>query len=271
MKKKETGSTTDRPNSVCHYSSFEALTHILDVKNECLRERKMMNFHFGNPLQTNDKKEVHFFQDYVYTQKEGQRLKNDIDRIKENIGDPFILSLMHQQEDKSTYPRCEIPMWKMYGDNFSGIRLKFDFRKLKKHCEDIEGIDLIKCKYCTITEMKERGREIRKSSNNGSNYSDLVNLYKEAVSFKTYNWIYENEWRIVAWCKDINKIDFLETSGRLFINQEIPLDCLEAIEIGPKADQIAIEGSLSLIKKKIGNIPENHFIIKKSKIQIGYV
>jgi len=162
-------------------------------------------------------------------------------------------------------------MWKLYGNNFTGVRLRFDFKKMSKYYKDLDYIDLAKCQYYIKSEMEEEGKKIRDSFEKDPSNCDLESLYKQAILYKTYNWEYENEWRIVAWCNDFNQIDFLSTSGRLFIEQELPLDFLEAVEIGPKADQIAIEGSLNLIKKKIGNIPENHFKIEKSKLQIGYV
>ncbi len=268
---KKNNKTKTLPNSLYHYTSFEVLTHILDLKNECLKERQMMKFHFGNSLQTNDKKEVQFFKDYVYKNKGGEKLYKQVENIRNKIGEPFILSLIHHVNTKSSYPSCEIPMWKMYGNNFAGVRLRFDFKKMQEYYKDKDNIDFAKCQYNTISEMEEKGRNIRNSFDRDAQNSDLENLYKQAILYKTYDWEYENEWRLVAWCNNTNMIDFISTSGRLFIEQEVPLNLLEAVEIGPKADQIAIEGSLNLIKNKLGNIPENHFKIEKSKLQIGYV
>ena len=259
------------PSSLWHYTSFEILTHILDLKNECLKDRQMLNFHFGNPLQTNDKKEVRFFEEFVYDTKKGKELKLEVERVKTNIGNPFCLSLIHHIEDEKNYPSCEIPMWRMYGNQFSGVRLRFDFKKIKNHYSKLDNYNIFRCNYLTKTKMAEKGREIRKLFKQSDTCLDIEKIYKDAISYKTYDWVYENEWRIVAWCKDNNKVDFIPQTGRLYITQEIPLDFLETIEIGPKADQEAIEGSLNLIKEKIGDIKENHFNIKKSKLQIGYV
>ncbi len=232
-----------------------------------MKNRKMLSFHFGNLLQTNDSNEVHFFEEYVYKNKGGRKLKEQIDEIKSNVGNPFILSLVHHVKD----PSCEIPMWKMYGQNFCGVRLKFNYTKLKDYYKNIQDTDLIKCQYYYRTQMEERGKAIRKSNKDGLTSIGLESTYKESVVYKTYSWIYENEWRVITWVKDQTQVDFVRETGRLYLKQEIPLDILDMIEIGPKADQVALYDCLSLIKEKLGPIKENHFKIEKSKLQIGYI
>ena len=259
------------PTSLWHYTSFETLTKILNPNNECLIKKQMLSFRLGNPIQTNDKKEIHFFDDYVYDGKCGNELKQQIDGIREQIGMPFILSLIHHIETHKGYPSCEIPMWRMYGNQFKGVRLKFDYKKMKDYYKLIDNVNLEKCIYLTVNEIKNKGKEIRYSLKQLNENFDFENVYKASATYKTYDWVYENEWRIIAWCNNINMIDFNEQTGRLFIPYEIPLDFLNAIEIGPKADYDACKCSLELIKEKIGNIPENHFDIKQSKLKIGYV
>ena len=255
-------------SSLCHYTSFEVLTHIL---NEDTLKTKNMSFWFSNPLQTNDKKEVRFFEEYIFKNKNGKSLQSKIDKLKNNIGNPYTLSLIHHKIEKKSYPPCEIPMWRMYGDNFKGLRLVFKYGKLKQFCQN-NGLSLLECKYLTKSDMNILAREIRQVMSS-SNFLDssIETLYKEAVCYKTYDWVYEKEWRIVKWTNDIVNIGYRPANGRLYYPIKIPLDLLETIVIGPKADQEAIEGSLNLIKKKLGDMPENHFKIVKSKLQIGYV
>ena len=244
------------PQSLYHYTSFETVSYILC--KEAL-ENRLLSFHFSNPLQTNDQNEVHFFQEHVFGTKAGGILEEKMDKLKGIIGDPFTLSLIHH-EGKG-YPSCEIPMWKMYGNNFQGVRLRFNGKKLEDFCKSNE-IDLIDCQYMKVTEMKEKGRKIR-------NYSDeqLSAIYKDAIRYKTYDWKYENEWRLVKWCNKIELKEFNGITGRIYINVMLPLDCLEIVEIGPKADQTAFEASLFLLKEKY-NAP---FKVQCSNLKIGYV
>lgn len=260
-----------KPSSLWHYTSFETLTKILDPSKECIKDRKMLNFRFGNPLQTNDKKEVHFFEEFVYKGKIGNELKQQVENVKEDIGKPFILSLIHHRENPRNYLSCEIPMWRMYGNQFAGVRLKFDYQKMEKYCKSSSDISLEKCTYLTKTKMEEKGKSIRDTFMQSNVDTELKKIYKASVCYKTYDWEHENEWRLIVWSNDNNKIDFNPQNGRLFIPQEIPLDWLTAVEIGPKADYEACEGSLQLIKEKLGSISENHFKIKRSKLEIGYV
>lgn len=256
------------PSSLWHYTSFEVLMYILaedDLKNG------EMSFWFSNPLQTNDKKEVNFFREYVFKGKGGRYLEKEVSKMEEKVGYPFTLSLIYHKEDKKTYKSAEIPMWKMYGNNFSGVRLRFKFDKLNKYCQGIDSLDLADCEYLTKTEMNEKGQNIRKTIPVGSSTTDLETIYKKSVRYKTYDWIYENEWRLVKWTKDINTIKARPADGRLYLPLKLPIDLLEAIEIGSKADQTAVEGYLHLLKRKFSNNEEIHFSILKSKLEIGYI
>lgn len=218
-------------------------------------------------MQTNDKNEVHFFEEYVYKGAQGAALKKEMREIERTAGNPFVLSLIYHEEIEKTYPSCEIPMWKMYGDNFKGVRLRFNYKRLL----GCEGWDLIKCHYLTKTKMEEKGQNIRKSFHTQSDEFDIRHVYKEAVCYKTYDWVYENEWRLVVWCNDIRHIKFNQV-GKLYIPIKIPLSYLETIEIGSKADYEAIEASLLLVKEKLScKGIETNFKIKQSKLQIGYI
>ena len=255
------------PSSLWHYTSFEALTQILDPNKAGV----VLRFHLSNPLQTNDKKEVHFFDNYVYTGKIGKELKLQMDIMTKKIGMPFTLSFIQHKESKKSYPACEIPMWRMYGNQFKGVRLKFNYTKMSSYYKSQTIGGLVKCNYQTVTEMRKKGQDIRNRFKQSDADFNLEDIYKAAVCYKTYDWEYENEWRLIAWCNDIKKMGFYPQSGKLYIPYEIPLDFLETIEIGPKADYEAYEASLQLIKQKLGNSSDNHFTIKKSKLDIGYV
>lgn len=265
MQKRKTEKTSsDKPNSLYHYTSFDAVTQIL--WGDSAQKEKSLCFWFGNPLQTNDPREVHFFEEYVYDGVKGKALKQKTQTLQDKIGMPFILSLIHHKNIVHKYPTCEIPMWKMYGNNFEGVRLRFNFGKLNNYCIK-NNINLIRCNYLSVSKMTEIAREIRRDSDDNK----LENIYKEAVCYKTYDWSYENEWRLVAWNPDKDKIGF-KSNGRLYMPVFLPIELLEAIEIGPKADHKAVEGTLDLIKSKLKSRSLfSDFKVVRSKLQIGYI
>lgn len=250
------------PKSLYHYTSFEAVTKILGIE---FLKKEQLSFRFSNPLQTNDPREVKFFEDHVFNTKTGKELKDKIDSIKSDIGDPFTLSLIYhkQREDGERCLSTEIPMWKMYGDNFKGVRLRFSYKKLSEYCESSGNLSLNKCVYKQKTDMTEHGRTIRNSKQD----LDLESIYRQSILYKVSDWEYENEYRLIKWCKDLGQRDFVPTTGKIYIPMTLPLSSLEAIEIGPKADQPALEGSLNLLKSKY----DLDIKVSKSKLEIGYV
>ena len=119
--------------------------------------------------------------------------------------------------------------------------------------------------------MNEVVSKLRKAVKDYPELDSLVNIYRESIIYKTIEWSYENEWRLVTWCNDILKIDS-KPDGRLYLPLKIPLSSLKTIEIGPKSDTEAIKGCLKLIQQKM--IARNinvDFDIKISKLNIGYV
>ena len=255
------------PSALWHYTSFETLTHLFDMGEDSCIYDGLLNFRFGNPLQTNDKNKVHFFEDYVYKGVQGAALKRKMMETEKTVGSPFALSLICHDDVEKTCPLCEIPMWKMYGDNFKGVRLGFNYKRLL----ECDGWNLIKCHYLTKARMEEKGQNIMMSFLTQSDEFDIQHVYKDVVCYKTYDWVYENEWRLVVWCNDLSRIKF-DQVGRLFIPIKMPLGCLETIEVGPKADYEAIEASLLLAKEKLScKGIETNFKIKQSKLQIGYI
>ncbi|MBR2232014.1 MAG: DUF2971 domain-containing protein [Bacteroidaceae bacterium] len=255
-----------KPTSLWHYTSYEVLNKIM---KDASSGRDYMCFWFSNPLQTNDSREVHFFQDHFLKKKRRKAIYSVFEKYHNIIGHPFTLSLIHQREGYKTYPFCDIPMWGMYGDNFKGVRLKFNFDLLKQYCQDEKEIKLIQCQYLTESDMDDKARQISNAKNDSEN--DMEKIYKQAICFKKCYWAYENEWRLVVWKNSIENI-YSKPDGRLYTQIELPLCLLEAIEIGSKADQDAIEGSLHLLKKKlISKGISVQFEIRRSKLQFGYV
>lgn len=254
------------PSSLRHYTSFDTLNKIFKI--DASKDEELL-FWFSNPMQTNDPKEMKFFNDSLYRGSKRDSIKDSLEMVQKKTGHPFTLSLSHHLNVPANYQFCEIPMWDMYGDKFKGVRLRFRFKELKDYCKSCKYIDLVQCKYLTKTEMDEITKSIRHSIND--NQVELEKIYKEAVVYKGCGWLYENEWRLVSWSNNDDMIDS-KADGRLYLPVKLPMRLLDAIEIGPKADFSAITGALELIKRKFLSKGINaDFDIIESKLKIGYV
>lgn len=251
------------PSCLYHYTSLEALLSILG--GESMKNGNMV-FRFCDPLQANDKREINFFEDYVYKKgKSGEKLKESVDKMGISDEKPFILCLIRHYEGNKEknfgvryYPHCEIPMWDMYANKFKGVRIKFKAKQLKDYfnTEQIKRtyvdapIKLAHCEYMTVKEITNKGKELRKSIGENTNKQDIKELYQSSALYKTKSWVYEDEWRAILWIKDDNKIKIDPTRGKLYVELEIPLRCVSAITIGPLANQMDVEYILNTIKKK---------------------
>ena len=252
-----------KPSSLYHYTSFKALLKIL---NEESLKKQMISIRLNNPLQMNDKREVHFFEDYVFCGKIGEEMKQKKERFKKDIGDPYILSFIHHISNKGRLSH-EIPMWWMYGDNYKGIRLRFDFKTLNEYCQSDGRLLLQKCQYETDNKMIEIGKKIRKSFVINDNLDELEESYKRVALYKPYDWEYENEWRMLKWCK-IEEVKYDDSTGRFYFPIELPLNSLRAVEIGPNADKDYIKGWLNIMKEKLEWKESEGFKINNSNLQI---
>ncbi len=225
----------------------------------------MLSIRLNNPLQMNDKREVHFFEDYVFIRSVGEKMKKIKEDLKKKVGAPYILSFIYHKRINGHFSH-EIPMWWMYGNNYKGIRLRFDFQKLNENIQS-KGVLLTECKYETNKNMKEIGKNMRKSFANNYNQDEVKINLKETAVYKSYEWEYENEWRLIRLCKQ-EEVKYDDNTGRFYYPIELPLYCLNAVKIGPNADKDYIEGCLTLMKEKFGWKDSECFRISKSNLQI---
>lgn len=252
------------PTCLYHYTSSKALKGMLEEVHESADNDGLL-FHLCNPMQSNDKREVNFFEDYVYKGFLGDKLKKAVDNISESTGKPYTISFIHHYEGSIVknfgqryYPHCEIPMWKMYGDDYTGIRLKFKAMELCSFFAK-KSISLQKCEYATINKMKDVGKKIRKGEETPEQ------LYKKSVLYKMAHWAYENEWRAVMWAKDSDP-NIEKTNNKIYSKCLIPFEYLQEITIGPKAIPEDIDYLQSLPQKRA---KMKHVKIKKSKLPIN--
>lgn len=261
------------PSTFYHYTSVSSLFKILDRKT---LGNEMISIKFSNTMQTNDPKEVHFFNNYVFNDTKSGEIMNSLKSLLDFNSEPFSFSLIHHYEGneeklfgRKGYPHCEIPMWSMYGDKFKGVRLKFDAQELKAYIEGKPNFILKKCDYKTISEMREIGKEIRTKFRNGSiDNEKLISLYKNACFYKPFSWAYECEWRIASFVKCADAICINGNNGKNYILTQLPLNCLRAIEIGPLADYGQILSSLSVLQEKYTQMKKVKII--KSNLQVKY-
>ena len=160
-----------------------------------------------------------------------------------------------------------LPMWKMYGDNFKGCRLRFGYNELTNHIDGLKSqkyeISLGICEYAKSNDVKEIIKEINKHNNNELNNSDLL---RKAVFTKLHHWEYENECRIMILEKPENvRKKFSANRVIQYIKFDIPITCLKEIMLGPLTNEDIME-PLSSIVRKLNN--SKQIKVTKSKLAI---
>ena len=262
----------DKQKTLYHYTSFNAIVHILDYSQECVQKDKLMDFLFGDPLNTNDKKEIMFFEKHFFTDSViSNEIKLEIERVKQESPYPFFMSLIHHQGSK-WYPKNEIPMWNMYGDNSKGVRIAFNYKLLENFCNK-EGYILRNCIYFNESEMREVARISRdkvKKAEKSEWHPLLRDIYSDSLFYKTKDWDYEQEYRIIVWDEGVN-ICTNAYNGKRYCKVPLPLECIREITIGPLADKLVTERCLKLIREKLQSLlgeESIQFDIDHSKLQI---
>ena len=247
-----------KPSSLYHYTSVEALYKIVDVENGKL------SFHLCNPLQSNDRKELAFFRDFLYEGKTGTDIEKRMKSLEKEIGNSYTLSLIHQRRAKEA--NHKIAMWEMYGNKSKGIKIRLDFNDVKDYCNE-QHIKLQLCKYHNSTEIRSIAQNERLTIKKSDfDTYELERVYRDAVFYKDSEWIEENEWRMAVWSSASNVS--LRPDGKSYIQIMMPIHCLKSIEIGPKADQAVVKQGLDILAQKIKQRYSIEVKIIKSKLPI---
>ncbi|QYR10355.1 DUF2971 domain-containing protein [Prevotella sp. Rep29] len=262
---------SNTPNRLYHYTSFGAFVHIFDYQQENFTKNNWINVRLGNPMNMNDKNEITFFEKSFFT---GSNISNEIKEfyteMKEKSPHPYIFSLIHHIGNK-WYPKDEIPMWFMYGDNGKGVRIAFDFKMVEEFCEKNHYL-LKRCQYVNQNEMQDiaRGhRNIVKKLDKNHWNTKLEDIYIGSLCYKTKDWEYEQEYRIVAFGNHNEKYDAYSEEEQ-YLHIPLPLKAVKEITVGPLADELLVKRCIELIRNELFAIlPDlKPFDIKKTKLQI---
>ena len=167
----------------------------------------------------------------------------------------------------SQCPLTEIPMWNMYGKSDEGVRLRLDYKLLIAHCKK-KGVLLFPCKYRDNERMRQETQIIREKfhKRNVTDDTEYEKVYKQYVSYKTLNWKYEYEYRIVLWTNNFQRED-----DKMYYHLKVPLSCLKVIQISPLANYDKRKEEVdNLIKKTIDLGYKEQIKVEQSKILIRY-
>lgn len=253
---------SEKPSSLVHYTSLATLSSIL---NNAM-ESGILTFHLSHLYMMNDANEGKLILDNYFTEsnkKTDQKIGFE-DYISNNI--PFIMSLSRSSNDTRHYGL--LPMWKMYGDNFTGCMLRFDYKRLNDYIGDINdsNIELNKCDYKNSVDIAKAIKDL----NDSKIAPDYSKLLRTAAFSKYHTWEYENEWRIMI-IEDTKNVLYKFTNNGIieYCKFEIPLTCLKEIMLGPLTNvytKKSVIDQVALIKTKYDL--NNKISITKSKIAI---
>ena len=165
-----------------------------------------------------------------------------------NQGIAYVLSLSQERDI--------LPMWRMYAQNGNGLAIVFD----KDMLADLYKDNLKECLYVTkgdYNKFKEivKGEYLQYKKNNyflklSNPYIQLIfitHLYHRFCAYlKADAYAYEKEVRLKATTAD--KILYREKDGLIipYVTIQIPINCIKEIIIGPTADPMRMEMSISM-------------------------
>lgn len=266
-------------NNLCyHYTSTEAFLRIMDDVDD-----KSLKFHASDVFYLNDPSEMRFGyevimnfipkiekeldvderiklsklwdRDKTYTNKEWNNIH--LKMIEDSIYSPYIISFSRNRES--------LPMWRMYGNNGTGVALGFDLRLYAIERKNVNGTSLLDLTHFDYKKIYSVDVEYGKILKFGYPYINAKHFYFEylksvkeetdiemiaQMQLRTISKIIlgaapylkhdaysdEKESRLVNSCHSSNDIKFKTNSaGRLipYIEVEIPKAYLKEIMIGP--------------------------------------
>lgn len=250
------------PSSVVHYTSLEVVRIMFD--KALTGTEANVTFHLSNHTMMNDYGEGSIILDRFFTDSHiKQNLKNEWEKYYSNSC-PFIFST--SSTDNNTKSKGNISMWKMYGNEFRGAYIRFNFKELKEFCDN-NNLDLIQCDYLTTSDVS---KIISQLSN-----PEFKDILEYVCKTKTIEWSYEKEWRIVV-KKDVSKgrgVKIKNTDHGLveYVELDIPIRLIKEICLGPLCNQNDLECLDTLKNQLISIFDDNvNFYIQKSSIKIRY-
>jgi hypothetical protein len=163
-----------------------AAVHVFAIPNTLYRYRSLADLereigtieqnyiYCGGYAALNDPMEGFFGQDGAFARtREGRRIKRAIDAVTPNIG---IGSFCEAHDNEL--------MWAHYADQFRGICIAYDFRRLiAELADDVYFARMNYAERLPIVGLSRREPEI---------------LAMRVLSYKNHRWGYEREWRMFA-------------------------------------------------------------------------
>lgn len=262
--KEKSSKQCSEPSSLVHYTSLEVLHYLL----QGAIEGGMITLHLSHQRMMNDPYEGELF------------INSFIERYLKNDGDKdnwekyrrkhtcFVFSTIRSTRE-SMYDGNQL-MWKMYGDDFRGALIKFNYQKLQKFvkkCNQTKGYTSIVLEQCEYLEISSKqADEVAKICKN-----DWHTCIKKSAFVKPLFWKGENEFRIVVIADEhVAKTKNTSRGIVMYYELKIPIELISAIIIGPKCDQTITLTSLEHLKNKINEKQQNkaNFTISQSRAKI---
>lgn len=242
-----------------HYTTVEALLSMLhlatpeeketiEVNNQDTAYGYYLTFHATDAYMLNDKLEHKLLLESMCSIINKRKMYYDVETLA--CGKPYVVSFCR----KGDY----LPMWQIYAKNGKGICLEFEIDEQRDvdvlnrlngtgPAAQQDELELVKCKYISKRELsnlkRKWPREIEKAyheipKNQISPKLPYKTLYQEAITYKTDDWKYEDEIRLVRWTQ-YPQIKNGKNGLCPYVEIKIPLRFLKGIQVGPSLNQEA--------------------------------
>ena len=264
QKKRNSSKQSGDPSSLVHYTSLEVLHSLL----QGAIEGGMITLHLSHQRMMNDPYEGELFiNNFINLYLQNDADKNNWEKFRRKHT-CFVFSTIRSARE-SMYDGSQL-MWKMYGDDFRGALIKFNYDLLQKFIKEVNqtkgytSVVLEKCEYLEIS-SKQAG-EVAKIGKN-----DWHTCIKRSAFVKPLFWNGEKEFRIVVIADEqVAKTKNTARGIVMYYELKIPIELIRAIIIGPKCDQTITLTSLEHLKNKINEKQQNkaNFTISQSSAKI---
>ncbi len=196
-------------------------------------------------------------------------------------GKPYVVSFCKQGD--------YLPMWQIYAANGKGICLEFEIDEMPdaevlNRLNDtgteasLDELQFAECKYLSAYKLKaqikswkekieEAYREIPEKQI--SPKLPYKTLYQEAITYKTDDWKYEDEIRLVRWTQ-YPQIKNGKNGLCPYVEIKIPLRFLKGIKVGPSLNQEALVYAINelLRIKEIDKLKDISIKVTASKVAL---
>ena len=241
---------------LCHYTTIDALLHMIHTPTK--EEHKeveanenesaygyYLTFHATDAYMMNDKMEHKLILEEMSDVIRKYNSKFQYETL--SCGKPYIISFCKERD--------YLPMWQIYAKGGNGICLVFQFENddlsllnnLNESNREFSSkdIDICSCSYeskSSLQNLKKKWesdieREYKGGNQNLiSSATPFLHLFKDAIKYKSKDWEYEKEERLVCW-KMYPQIKNGKNGICSYVEVKIPLLWLKEIIVGPSINQ----------------------------------